>query len=106
MKLEENLQQTPPMLLLLRNCMGAHSPNFHSHLNELINYHKPAIIILTETKVNGLEADTIMGRFRKNLDDYSLLDLDFSRPRFTWSNLRQTKSCIMERLERCLANPD
>lgn len=70
--LEENIQQTPPMLLLLWNCRDAKSPNFHAHLTELINYHKPTIIILTETKVSGLEADTIMGQF--NYEHFDRVD--------------------------------
>lgn len=47
-----------------------------------------------------------MQTFRENLDDCNLLDLGFSRPRFTWSNLRQPKDRIMERLDRCLAKLD
>ena len=43
--------------------------------------------------------------FKECLDTCSLLDLGFSGPKFTWSNLRQVSNLILERIDRCFANP-
>lgn len=53
----------PPMILLLWNYRGIHNRNFKIHLRDLITYHKPAIIVLTETKAGGKEANRIMESF-------------------------------------------
>ena len=42
--------------------------------------------------------------FKECLDTCSLLDLGFSGPKFTWSNLRQVPDLILERIDRCFAN--
>lgn len=43
--------------------------------------------------------------FNKCIDSCNLLDLGFFGPKFTWSNLRQVFDLILERLDRCFANP-
>ena len=43
--------------------------------------------------------------FKECLDTCSLLDLGFSGPKFTWSNLRQVPDLILERIDRSFANP-
>ena len=43
--------------------------------------------------------------FKTCLDDCNFLDLGFSRPKFTWSNLRQVTDLILEHIDRCFANP-
>lgn len=43
-----------------------------------------------------------MHDFNKMIDS-KLLDLGFTRPKFTWSNCRK-KNLILERLDRCMAN--
>ncbi|XP_023889031.1 uncharacterized protein LOC112001096 [Quercus suber] len=43
--------------------------------------------------------------FKECLDSCSLLDLGFSGPKFTWSNLRQVSDLILDRIDRCFANP-
>lgn len=63
MSLEENLQNTPLMLLLLWNCRGANNVGFKNHMQELNNYHKLSIIILIETKVSSDDANTIFQHF-------------------------------------------
>lgn len=62
------------MLILLWNCRGSKIPHFHSHLQELINHHKPTLIILTETKVAGIEVHTIMNRF--NFENSVKVDIE------------------------------
>lgn len=41
----------------------------------------------------------------KRIENCGLLDLGFFGPWYTWSNLKQPKHRILERLDRCLANP-
>ena len=43
--------------------------------------------------------------FKDCIDSCNLLDLGFSGPKYTWSNLRQVSDLILERLDRCFANP-
>ena len=43
--------------------------------------------------------------FKECLDTCSLLDLGFSGPKFTWSNLRQVSDLFLECIDRCFANP-
>lgn len=50
------------MHLLIWNCRGALSPNFHSIVNDMVRAHSPAIMILTETKVGGERAKCIVDR--------------------------------------------
>lgn len=45
-------------------------------------------------------------RFNEMLTYCSLIDLGFSGPRFTWSNLRNFPDLVQERLDRAVANPD
>lgn len=45
-----------------------------------------------------------MRKFRDNIEACNLIDLGFSRPRFTWPNLCRHKYLILERLDRFLAN--
>ena len=43
--------------------------------------------------------------FKAYLDDCNFLDLGFSGPKYTWSNLRQVTDLILECINRCFANP-
>lgn len=43
--------------------------------------------------------------FKRCIDSCDLMDLGFYGPKFTWSNLRQVFDLILERLDRCFANP-
>lgn len=40
------------------------------------------------------------------MDTCNLLDLGFSCPKYTWSNRRQISDLILERIDRCFANPN
>lgn len=53
----------PPMIFLLWNCRRIHSNDFKAHFHELLNYHKPSFVVLTETKGKGEEVDLIMTQF-------------------------------------------
>lgn len=39
------------------------------------------------------------------LDSYSFVDLGFVGPKYTWTNKRQILDLILERIDRCFANP-
>lgn len=43
--------------------------------------------------------------FKECLDDYNMLDLGFTGPKYTWTNSRPITDLILERIDRCLANP-
>ncbi|XP_028089245.1 uncharacterized protein LOC114289680 [Camellia sinensis] len=45
-------------------------------------------------------------RFKSCIDHCGLMDLGFSGPCFTWTNLRQASGIIRERLDRALCNND
>lgn len=47
------------MNMLIWNCRGALNPSFHSIICDLVQSHRPTIMILTETKVNGSKAKDI-----------------------------------------------
>lgn len=62
------------MILLLWNSRRIRNQGLKIHLRELINYHKPVVIVLTVTKAVGLEADTILSTF--NYANASKVDSD------------------------------
>ena len=43
---------------------------------------------------------------KERMDACHMMDLGFSRPKFTWSNKREVGDLIQCRLDRCWANPD
>lgn len=43
--------------------------------------------------------------YKDCVDTCNLLDLGFSSPKYTWSNGRQISDLILERIDRCFANP-
>ena len=43
--------------------------------------------------------------FKDFLDACNFLDLGFSGPKFTWSNLRQITDLVLEHIDRCFVNP-
>ena len=50
------------MNMIIWNCRGALKPPFQSHVRELVQYHDPAILVLTETKIGGDRAKEISSR--------------------------------------------
>lgn len=53
--------QPYPMNTLLWNYRGVSKPNFYTTFKELVNHHKPIIVILTKTKIMS---DRLLMRFR------------------------------------------
>ncbi|XP_023878054.1 uncharacterized protein LOC111990509 [Quercus suber] len=43
--------------------------------------------------------------FKECLDSCNFVDLGFAGPKYTWTNKRQISDLILERLDRCFANP-
>ncbi|KAK4577430.1 hypothetical protein RGQ29_027791 [Quercus rubra] len=43
--------------------------------------------------------------FKDCLDKCNVVDLGFAGPKFTWTNRRPILSLILERIDRCFANP-
>ena len=43
--------------------------------------------------------------FKDCLDKCNMVDLGFTGPKFTWTNRRPISSLILERIDRCFANP-
>ena len=43
--------------------------------------------------------------FKECLDSCNVVDLGFAGPKYTWTNKRQLSDLILERLDRCFANP-
>ena len=43
--------------------------------------------------------------FKDCLDECNMLDLGFAGPKFTWTNCRPISNLILERIDRCFANP-
>ena len=43
--------------------------------------------------------------FKNCLDECNMVDLGFTGPKFTWTNRRPISSLILERIDKCFANP-
>ena len=43
--------------------------------------------------------------FKACLDSCNFVDLGFAGPKYTWTNKRQILDLILERMDRCFANP-
>lgn len=50
------------MNILIWNCRDALNPTFRNGVNDLVQLHSPAIMIVTETKVGGNRAKEIASR--------------------------------------------
>ena len=52
----------PIMNILIWNCRGAIKPNFKKTVMDLVEWHRPSIFVITETRINGQRADDIIRR--------------------------------------------
>lgn len=43
--------------------------------------------------------------FKECLDECNMLNLDFAGPKYTWTNRKPISALILERIDRCFANP-
>lgn len=62
-------------------------------------------VLYGEDKLGGRRVNLNRAlEFKDCLNACNLLDLGFSGPKFTWSNLRQITDLVLERIDRCFAN--
>ena len=52
----------PIMNILIWNCRGAMKPTFKKTVMDLVEWHKPAIFVITETRIDGSRANDIIRR--------------------------------------------
>lgn len=63
-------------------------------------------VLSSEEEFGGNQINLNMAlEFKEFLNDCSFLDLGFACPKFTWTNKRPVTSLILERLDKCFANP-
>lgn len=43
--------------------------------------------------------------FKECIDNCNMIDLGFAGPKYTWTNKRPVADLILERIDRCFANP-
>ena len=86
-----------------------------SNLSKVAQLHKLPWLLLGDFNEVLCGEDKFGGRkvnlnraleFKDCLDDCNLLDLGFSGPKYTWSNLRQITDLVLERIDRCFANSE
>lgn len=49
------------MNILIWNCRGAMKPQFRKTAMDLVGWHRPLIMVITETRMSGARADEIIG---------------------------------------------
>ena len=63
-------------------------------------------VLSSEEKFGGNQINLNRAlEFKECLDNCNFLDLGFAGSKFTWTNKRPITSLILERLDRCFANP-
>ena len=50
----------PTMNIIVWNCRGALKPKFKQTVTDLINWHNPVVMIITETRVSGFRAKEVI----------------------------------------------
>ena len=85
-----------------------------NNLKNAANLHDKPWIIIGDFNEVLVEGDKFGGRsissnrsllFKECLDHYSMIDMGFVGPRFTWTNRRNICDLIQERIDRFFANP-
>ena len=85
-----------------------------SNLSEIAKLHNHPWLMLSdfnevlssEDKFGGNQINLNRAmEFKDCLDNCNFLDLGFVGPKFTWTNKRPLTNLILERLDRCFANP-
>lgn len=65
-----------------------------------------AVVYPSEKSGGALSSQSQMKDFREMIHSFSLMDLGFKGPAYTWSNRRKANFHIRERLDRSLASPE
>lgn len=96
------------------------SPKFENmcilweNLKKVSNHHDLPWILMGDFNEVLEESEKLGGNplsirrvqeYKESMNYCNLLDLGFSRPKFTWTNKRGIRNLIQERLDRCWVNP-
>jgi hypothetical protein len=57
---DSSTSSNPIMNILIWNCRGVMKPKFKSTLLDLVSWHRPAMVIVTETRMGGQKAEAII----------------------------------------------
>jgi len=86
-----------------------------SNLSKVANLHKLPWLLLGDFNEVLCREETFGGRqvninrameFKECIDTCNVIDLGFAAPKFTWTNKRPIFDLILERIDRCFANPE
>lgn len=64
MKKSHNTSKLFLMNTLLWNCRGMNKPSFYIAFKELVDYHKPVIVVLTKTKIDKARLPSYLPNLR------------------------------------------
>ena len=85
------------------------------NLSEVANLHTLPWLLLGDFNEVLCEEEKFGGRqvnlnraleFKDCIDACNVIDLGFASPKFTWTNKRPISDLILERIDRCFANPE
>lgn len=62
LNLEETSLTYQPMIVIMWNCRGAASQGFMQAFKDMVDFHKPTLVILIETKLSGARATKVISR--------------------------------------------
>ena len=83
------------------------------NLNKVAKLHNMPWVVAGDFNELFLDEDKFGGRavsvnksllFKECLDNYGMIDIGFSSPRFTWTNKREVQTLIQERIDRFFVN--
>ena len=83
------------------------------NLNKVAELHNMPLVLAGDFNEPLLDDDKFGGRvvsinrslhFKDYLDNCNMMDIGFSRPRFTWTNKREMQALIQERIDRFFVN--
>ena len=55
-----DVNSTPYKMILIWNCRGAMKPQFKNTVMDLVEWHSPILMVITETRMSGARADEII----------------------------------------------
>ena len=85
------------------------------NLTKVAKLHKLLWVIARDFNKPLIDEDKFRGKgvninrslaFKDYLDRYSMVDMGFSSPRYTWTNKRDISNLILEKIDRFFMNPD
>ncbi|XP_023890678.1 uncharacterized protein LOC112002755 [Quercus suber] len=85
-----------------------------NNLMQVIDLHNMSWVLAGDFNEPLLKDDKFGGQvvnlkrallFKECVDKCNMIDIGFSRPRFTWANKREVQALIQERIDRFFVNP-